>query len=841
MNSTMAQVARVYIERGWKPVPIPHESKAPVIHGWQTLRMTPAMIPTHFPGHPKNIGVLLGEPSGIVDVDLDCEESLKLADVYLPETPAVFGRASKPRSHRIYRVTNPQPMKRHTLANGNVAVEYRSTGGQTVFPPSRHPSGEQIQWDIEGDPAPVDGIELAAAVERLADAVRQARGEKIPTIGVEQSGAINGAVDRVARCRKYLEKLPPAVSGQGGHNQTMQAACDCYRFDLADGEAWALLTEYNTRCVPPWSEKELRHKLDDARKTVTADGELGVRNRSLPASTAATTARPRPAPDNAAHVDEPWGEPMALPTGLPPVQGFDCSLLPTPFRPWIEDITERMQCPPDYAAVAAMIAAASLIGRKIGIRPKRQDDWLVIPNLWGVAIGRPGVMKTPAMQEPLRPLKRLEMDAAKANAEALADFKASAILTVEQKKVDAERIRKAIKEGHDAKAIAAGMVAGDESPPSRKRYMVNDSTVEKLGEILAVNPAGVLVYRDELVAFLRSLEREGHESARGFYLEAWNGDGRFTYDRIGRGTLDIEACCLSIIGAIQPGPLQEYLRGAATGGTGDDGLMQRFQLAVWPDVSTDWINVDRWPDSDARTTAWNVFARLDALTADTVDAKRDDLDVDGVPFLHFTTDAQAAFDEWRSRLELAIRGGTEHPAIEAHLSKYRKLIPALALIIHLIEDGTGGVNADALAKAIKWGVYLESHARRIYAAVTDSANVSALALAKRILAGDVRDGFTLRDFYLKGWSGLSNPKDAAAAADVLTGLGWLMADSKQTTGRPRTEYRINPAILARKTQNSPDPVPTKPSKGTSVGSVGATSEHSQFNGGIDDGREVGEI
>lgn len=86
---------------------------------------------------------------------------------------------------------------------------------------------------------------------------------------------------------------------------------------------------------------------------------------------------------------------------------FDSALLPEVFKPWVMDIAERMQCPPDFPAVGAMIAAAGVIGRKIGIRPKKYDDWLVIPNLWSVLIGRPSMMKSPPLKEVMRPVKML--------------------------------------------------------------------------------------------------------------------------------------------------------------------------------------------------------------------------------------------------------------------------------------------------------------------------------------------------------------------------------------------------------------------------------------------------
>lgn len=78
-----------------------------------------------------------------------------------------------------------------------------------------------------------------------------------------------------------------------------------------------------------------------------------------------------------------WPDPMPLPDTLPPVSAFDFDLLPSTLRPWIQDIAERVQCPPDFPAVGVMISLAAVVGRKIGIRPKRQDDWLEVPNLWG--------------------------------------------------------------------------------------------------------------------------------------------------------------------------------------------------------------------------------------------------------------------------------------------------------------------------------------------------------------------------------------------------------------------------------------------------------------------------
>jgi putative DNA primase/helicase len=421
-------------------------------------------------------------------------------------------------------------------------------------------------------------------------------------------------------------------------------------------------------------------------------------------------------------------------------------------------------------------------------------------------------MKSPAMHEVLKPLARMEIEARAEYAKQVAEFEADALIKEATKKVRKSDLAKTIKDGGDGKAIADSMIEkDDQGPPVRKRYKVNDATVEKLGVILKENPNGVLVEMDELVSLLRTMDREGHEGDRGFYLMAWDGGRGYTYDRIGRGTVDIDAAIVSIVGSIQPGPLQEYLREAVRGGRGNDGLMQRLQLAVWPDPNPLWENIDRYPNTDAREKAYNAFNRLDKLTAGDVNAQRDDFER-LLPFLRFADDAQELFDQWRWGLENSLRDGADHDAIVAHRAKYRSLIPSLALIDHLLNGGTGPVPLASFERAIYWGTYLESHARRLYASVTNAPAVAARLLAAKIEAGDVKDLFASRDVYRNGWTGLDR-EETQIAIDVLVSLHWLDERTEDTAGRRKTIYAINPKIRV-----SPKGQLTEPTNGPSVSS-----------------------
>ena len=482
-----------------------------------------------------------------------------------------------------------------------------------------------------------------------------------------------------------------------------------------------------------------------------------------------------------------WPEPIAIPDALPPVTLFDYDMLPNSLRGWVRDIAERVQCPADFPAVGAMISLTTVVGRKIGIRPKRQDDWLEVPNLWGAVIGRPGVMKSPALREAMRPLRNIEQKALNGFEEDLRAWQRQQELAKLRREAEKIKIRKAYGKGDaiDSDALTDEL---DEEPHAR-RYVCNDCSVEALGEILRYNPNGTLAYRDELIGLLKSLDKEGNEGARGFFLSAWSGTDGYTFDRIGRGlNLRIEACCLSLLGSIQPAVIGGYLRQAVAGG-GADGLLSRFQLLVWPDISGDWRDVDRLPDSNAKETAYSTFDRLDTLDPSAIGA----ITEDGViPYLRFDDAAQDLFTEWRTDFEPRIRSGDEHPAFEAHLAKYRKLVPVLALLIHLADNGHGAVGETALLKALAWAEYLESHARRAYASVMQAESESARALLQRIRRGDVPDPFVPRNVYLKHWAYLSTPEETYQAVRLLTDLDWLLEEREETGGRPKVQYRTNP-------------------------------------------------
>ena len=186
-----------YIARGWSPIPIPHREKGPLIEAWQDIRVNAETAAGFFNGAKQNVGIILGKASGgLTDLDLDCPEAIAAAPYILPRT-AVFGRATKPASHWVYRTNLHETRDRAAIkfmgSDKTGLLEVRMGAGglasQTVFPPSTHVSGEPIEWAGGGasEIAEVDGDELIQRARRLAAAAELAR--SYPKIGGRHDAA----------------------------------------------------------------------------------------------------------------------------------------------------------------------------------------------------------------------------------------------------------------------------------------------------------------------------------------------------------------------------------------------------------------------------------------------------------------------------------------------------------------------------------------------------------------------------------------------------------------------------------------------------------------------------
>jgi hypothetical protein len=546
-----------------------------------------------------------------------------------------------------------------------------------------------------------------------------------------------------------------------------------------------------------------------------------------------------------------WPEPLPIPESeLLPVLAFDCDkLLPPILRGFVKDCAHRTQTPPDLIAAPLIAMFSALLGANYRMRPKQYDDWAEVPNLWSMIIAPPGSLKSHCLTEALKPIKSLATKARQAFKE---DSKAyeEALQSYEMEK---KALEKALKAAFDkkvqnnrpeecqnleeqiqtCKTQLSELKKPDE--PFEKRYLTSDSTIEMLQELLKHNTGGLIVERDELISLLTSFEMPGRESDRGFYLAGWNGGGDYQVDRIVRGSPYVPHLCLSLVGTTQPEKIQAYIAKNTTS-LANDGLIQRFQLTVYPD-SLKRKYVDQRSDQEAKNTVYKIAQTIasseflsDHKQTLGFDSTKKDTPNNNNPLIipfHFGPSAQELFKKWLEKLEKQI-DDEEESILKEHWSKYRGLIPSLALIFHVIEIAATGrvyspVTLEALQMAIAWHPYLESHARRIYGMSLNLGESAIRSLANQILAGKFEDGFSARDVYRKNSKGIGTDIDLAeSACEKLVKLEWLreVYTPSSKGQKPKTEYFINPKLnneslkIAKKAVDSVDTLKIRPTMST---------------------------
>ena len=507
-----------------------------------------------------------------------------------------------------------------------------------------------------------------------------------------------------------------------------------------------------------------------------------------------------------------WGEPQPIQAALPDVQKLLPEMLPAPLRKRAVDIADRMSVPLEHVAIPMVIEIGALIGRKLAIKPKAVDyDWTVFPTLWGALVGNPGLLKTPAMNEGLEPIRRFEAEEQK-KTEERKGFQGHLHKLKKEKLL--KEIDKAFRDGQDTTVFEAEYEELEAKP---RRYTTNEPTVAKLHELFAENPNGLLLIRDELSGLLARLASQGSEGDREYFLECFEpGASEFTQDRIARGTTSA-ARILSIVGGFTPSKLDGYLAQAFGQCGGNDGLFQRFQLMVYPDM-TPWKpgSGDRKADDEARTISDNLFRKLKAFDAEALGNVLSNEDK-SLFWVRFTPQAQERFNIWRDKLEIRLRdpNGDDDEILIEHLSKSRSLLPKIALIFHVCEllfkGSSHGVHVCEQCERMAelWCAFLESHARRIYFRVIERTLSATQELAAKIRGRKLEQVFLARDVKRKGWRGLTDSDTVDAALEYLVDAKWLRSEPSPPSpkgGQPTVRFRINPKL---------------PSKDGSVSSVSA--------------------
>jgi DNA polymerase-1 len=797
-NGTVAGYARKYLDRLIVPVPAFPRTKRPSVKGWERLRRDGYDLDNLFPDHTDlNIGLLNGEPSdGLVDVDLDSKESRAAAPHVLPQTEMIWGRRSAPTSHYGYRVENPPKKAEDSYDDPTLPddkghlLELRSTGSQTIAPPSIAPGDEKkgkieepVVWHREGEPARVDIDYLLRVVGRLAAAALIGRhlgdGRRHNPV-LALCGGLLRAAWTMADVKAFVRAV--AAASGGGDLEDLQACVETTAERLGKGETvegWPTLA------------KQLGDKGDAVVSQVLKWLGLTIKARGGNQSS-------EPNSVHSVH-SVPWPEPLPL-NAVPDVPPFPVNVLPGVLREWALAQAHELQVPVDLPALLGMGMVSAGIARKVvaKVRPGFSEP----VNTYAMIALAPGERKTQTFKKAVAPVrvyqKQLREEAKPVIAAAESERRQLEhrlnILEKKAAKAEDPDAREAVKE--EARALAEQLAAF--VVPALPLLVTDDDTPENLTKTIAEQGGRLLVAAAEGTV-INNIHQYSEKPNLEIFLKGHGGDD-LTSGRVTRGRADVDDPALSIALAVQPDVIIGLAEVPALRGR---GFLARW-LYSFPSskvgqrecgaAAVPEAVVDRY--TDVITRAWET-------SYDTNDAGEDVPHV--LAFSHEANEAVLAFERW---IEPQLASGQPLYRTAGWANKLTGEVVRLAVGFHVADalagrqDWLTPVGAGPVGRAVRLAKeYLIPHALAAFAVMgSDEAMTSARKAWAKIVAVRMKE-FSRRDLQRDNRADLDTPEKIDAVLAILEKHDLIrtkdMGDRKGPGRKASPVYEVNPGVWDR--------------------------------------------
>jgi hypothetical protein len=489
------------------------------------------------------------------------------------------------------------------------------------------------------------------------------------------------------------------------------------------------------------------------------------------------------------------------------VPRFPVDFIPGALRSFAGQQAFDLQAPLDFVAIPLLIGAATVIGKEFRVAPKRHANWTECGCLWGGCIGYVGDGKTPSFNAAFAPIWPLQKKWREEFQDKLKAYKTAVKRAKAIEKQWEKDAAMALQKGTEVPPMPAG--AEPPEPPVAREMITNDTTQERVAELLMNNPRGALLFRDELSGWFSSFNQYRRGADEQFYLQCHAGGPWLQLRK--SGDVVIPDVSLSVFGGLQPDIIAAALARGVHTGKPDNGLTARFSLLAWPLPVDDLQWVDNSPDRDLRDRINRLFEHLSTLDPERFVGPRPK-GWDHYPPLRFTPEGQEVFRDWYLAHHQAQQAIEPDAQIKGHFSKYDGLFARLALVHHLLRYAQGepvepaaidAVTAIAVRDFIEH--YLRPHACKIYGHLAnDSGYVGAKKIGQWLIDNPDVTSFTAREISRKRWAGLTGRDENTgkdylrAALDHLDNVAaWVRADEVPPGprgGRPTVVYTVNPRI-----------------------------------------------
>jgi hypothetical protein len=708
-----------------------------------------------------------------------------------------------------------------------------------------------------GDRTPIDVEALLAKLPEPEVIPPTGRDSDRPNWEMVATSAGSSPEDRA---RAYLAKCDPAISGKGGHDTAFKTTCKIGPgFNLPQEVALGLLlTDYNPRCNPPWTEAELRHKVENAyaherergwllqtnQKKSTSKNEVrqavslsksedrwpvGVKVRALdrdnfgevvkdlgarccvhfvsPNGHEASVNLPKSSlerldnsDDQADETPEEW-QPFRL-EEMPDAPAFPIDALPSPLRSYAIELASALGAPLSFVGPAMLAVASAAIGQSARLRVR--ETWYGSTLLNVILVAKPGRSKSPVGRNVVAPLSAIDQRLRTASTKLREEW------------VEKKRLR---EKGPDAPP------PGPE--PMQLRAIVRDFTRESLIVILQDNPRGLLCDPDEASGWINSFDQykpQGND--RQFWLSMWC-NMPISYDRKGgRESINVTFPFVTVLGGIQPDMLS--CLGDSRGR--DDGFTDRI-LLVYPSDSE--FPPRRWNETELSQNSEQLWSDVIERLYQTPMLVQDDV---AVPHdVAFIPEAKGVFIEWYDRHFEESETSSFPEQMAGTWSKMASHCARLALILSRLRwacepekthSHPYSISVGDVFDAIALTDFFKGHQTRARIKMTSgTGSRDADTILKWIKRHSLSE-FSERDLKRNLAAFQAKEKDLAKALTVLIDRGVIRLNPTRKPGRsggrsPSKSYEVHPDLFLPDTaiEKIGPPQTDQPSSDDSVSSV----------------------
>jgi len=533
----------------------------------------------------------------------------------------------------------------------------------------------------------------------------------------------------------------------------------------------------------------------------------------------------------------PAWAPAAAPDPWPEIVGFDASdlpefptsALPAALRNWVEAESLATQTPADLAGLLVLAACSAAIARRVEVEPR--PGWREPVNLFVAVLLESGNRKSAVFNDALRPLKEVEAG--------LIEYERPGVARKHSERRQAEaRLRKLEKlaaEKNDAAAREeAGKLAAElaEQPePALPRLIVDDSTSEKLGIMLAEQDGRIASMSPEGGVFdlMAGLYSKSGIPQFGVYLMGHSGDDLIT-DRVSRKSIRVERPALTCAYAIQPQVIEGLAENTAFRGR---GLLARFLYAA----PRSWIGRRQIAPPPVSGGMWTAYEQaVQDLVASFGNCGSASQPIQ----LQLTPDALRVFQAWESEVETMLADGGQMEMTRDWGGKLAGATLRLAAVLHCVEHGAAGyIGRTTIAAAVEIARYLVPHAETVLNMMQakEGSGDDDARYVLRWIERHSRSEFTKTEVQHHGKRRFPKADDIDPALAELTRRSYIRSRPSEATGPgrpPSPRYEVNPAAFAdanakkrsHNSQNSADEPPVLP-EGLGFGNIGSALEESE--------------